>query len=101
MRILVEETKTPKSADELLNAYAGREKDLLKHLRKLKAEQDKNDAIRAEVSDLCQEVNISISPDELLESYKGRDDILLKNLRKLSFKQQVRLRDNFFSILHN
>ena len=101
MRILVEETKTPKSADELLNAYAGREIELLKNLRKMKALQDKNAAIRAEVSDLCEKVNSPKTPDELLESYKGREDILLKNLRKLSFKQQVRLSDYFFSILHN
>ncbi len=90
VRILVEETKTPKTADELLNAYAGREKELLKNLRKLKAAQDRNVAIRAEVSELCQKVNASISLDGLLESYKGREDDLLKNLRRLSFKQQVR-----------
>lgn len=88
IRILVEETKSPKSADELLKAYAGREADLLKNLRKMKALQDKNDAIRAEVADLCDKVNSPKSPDELLSSYKGREDELLKNLRRLSFKQQ-------------
>jgi hypothetical protein len=91
VRILVEETKTPKSADELLNAYAGREIELLKNLRKMKALQDKNAAIRAEVSDLCEKVNSPKTPDELLESYKGREDDLLRNLRKLSLKQQVRM----------
>jgi hypothetical protein len=95
IRILVEETKTPKSADELLKAYAGREADLLKNLRKMKALQDKNDAIHAEVAELCEKVNSPKSPDELLSSYKGREDELLKNLKKLSFKQQVRRR-NFF-----
>ena len=90
MRILVEETKAPISADELLKAYAGREANLLKNLRKMKALQDRNDAIRAEVADLCQKLNSPKTPDELLESYKGREDELLKNLRRLSFKQQVR-----------
>ena len=66
------------------------------HLRKLKAVQDKNDAVRAEVTDLCEKINSSKTPDELLDSYKGREDYLLKNLRKVSFKQQVRLRDLFF-----
>lgn len=89
MRILVEETKSPKSADELLETYAGREIDLLKNLRKMKASQDKNDAIRAEVTELCQKVDSRYTPDELLETYKGREDELLKNLRKLSTKQQV------------
>ncbi len=100
IRILVEETKSPKSADELLRAYAGREADLLKNLRKMKALQDKNDAIRAEVADLCEKVNSPKSPDELLSSYKGREDELLKNLRKLSFKQQVRRREFLSLGLH-
>ena len=95
MRILVEETKTPKTADELLNAYAGREAVLLYNLRTMKAWQDKNASIRAEVFELCEKVNSPKSPDELLESYKGREEDLLKNLRKLSFKQQVRPRDLF------
>jgi hypothetical protein len=83
-----------------LKAYAGREADLLKNLRKMKALQDKNDAIRAEVADLCDKVNSPKSPDELLSSYKGREDELLKNLRKLSFKQQVRCREFFSLVLH-
>ncbi len=97
MRILVEETKSPKSADELLEKYAGREIYLLKNLRKMKASQDKNDAIRAEVAELCQKVSSLSTPDELLETYKGREDELLKNLRKLLSKQQVRLREFLFS----
>ena len=100
MRILVEETKSPKSADELLEKYAGHEIDLLKNLRKMKALQDKNDAIRAEVTELCQKVGSLLTPDELLEPYKGREDELLKNLRRLSFKQQVRRREFFSLVLH-
>ncbi len=91
MRVLVEETKTPKSVDELLKAYAGREMDLLKHMRKMKALQDKNDAICAEVSDLCQKVTPHMTPEELLEKYEGREDMLLKHLRKLWALKQVRL----------
>mmetsp|Transcript_34797 Transcript_34797/g.64007 ORF Transcript_34797/g.64007 Transcript_34797/m.64007 type:complete len:368 (+) Transcript_34797:52-1155(+) len=40
IRVLVEEAKTPKSADELLASYAGKEKMLLENLRKFKAKQD-------------------------------------------------------------
>ena len=96
MRILVEETKSPTSADELLEKYAGHEINLLKNLRKMKALQVKNDAIRAEVTELCQKVGSLSTPDELLETHKGREDELLENLRKRLMKQQVRhlLRDN-------
>ncbi len=93
MRILVEETKSTKSADELVEEYAGHEIDLFKNLRKIKALQEKNDAIRAEVTELCQKVDSRYTPDELLEQYKEREDELLKNLRNLSMKQQVRLRE--------
>jgi hypothetical protein len=92
VRILVEETKAPISADELLKAYAGREANLLKNLRKMKALQDRNDAIRAEVADLCQKLNSPKTPDEMLEAYKGREDELLRNLTRLSFQEQVRLK---------
>ncbi|KAL3790710.1 hypothetical protein ACHAW5_003041 [Stephanodiscus triporus] len=88
VRILVEETKAPMSADELLKAYAGREAILLKNLRKMKDLQDKNDAIRADVADLCQKLNSPKTPDDLLEAYKGREDELLRNLTKLSFEEQ-------------
>ena len=90
MRILVEETKSPTSADELLEKYAGHEINLLKNLRKMKALQVKNDAIRAEVTELCQKVGSLSTPDELLETHKGREDELLENLRKRLMKQQVR-----------
>jgi cell division protein FtsB len=87
VRILVEETKSPKSADELLKAYAGREADLLKNLRKMKALQDKNDAIRAEVADLVEATKSPRSADELLKAYAGREADLLKNLRKMKALQ--------------
>lgn len=37
---LVAETKSPKSADDLLTAFAGQEQNLIKNLKKLKAKQD-------------------------------------------------------------
>jgi hypothetical protein len=91
VRALVDETKSPKTAEELLALYAGREAILIKNLRKMKANQEETAAIRAEVTELCEKVNSPKSPDELLMSYQGREEELLKNLRKLAFKQQVRL----------
>lgn len=92
VRALVDETKSPKTAEELLALYAGREAILIKNLRKMKANQEETAAIRAEVTELCEKVNSPKSPDELLMSYQGREEELLKNLRKLAFKQQVSLR---------
>jgi hypothetical protein len=92
VRALVDETKSPKTAEELLALYAGREAILIKNLRKMKANQEATAAIRAEVTELCEKVNSPKSPDELLMSYQGREEELLKNLRKLAFKQQVSLR---------
>ena len=40
IKALVERTKPGKAADELLAAYAGREEELARHLRKMKAKQD-------------------------------------------------------------
>jgi hypothetical protein len=89
VRALVDETKSPKTAEELLALYAGREAILIKNLRKMKANQEETAAIRAEVTELCEKVNSPKSPDELLMPYQGREEELLKNLRKLAFKQQV------------
>lgn len=55
--MLVEETNSPKNADELLKAYAGRETELLNNLRKLKAKQDKDAEVREEVERLVKETN--------------------------------------------
>jgi hypothetical protein len=89
IRALVTETNAPKSADELLAAYAGRETELLKNLRKLKAKTDKEAAMIAEIRTLAEETNASKSADEMLELYKGREQELLNNLRKLYAQKQV------------
>ena len=41
---LVKETNSPKSADELLDTYAGKEDELLANLRKMKADQESEQA---------------------------------------------------------
>ena len=87
IRTLVDETNAPKSADELLVSYAGREKELLKNLRKMKAKLDKDAAIKAEVEQLVEETNAPKTAEEMLASYKGREEELLKNLRKMRNKQ--------------
>jgi len=85
---LVEATNAPKSADELLASYEGREDELIKNLRKMKAKLDGVDVIRAEVATLVKETNAPKSADEMLASYAGREEDLLQNLRKMKAKQQ-------------
>lgn len=80
VRALVDETKSPKTAEELLALYAGREAILLGNMRKMKANQEETAVVRAEVAELCEKVNSPKSPDELLMSYQGREEELLKNL---------------------
>lgn len=89
IRKLCRETNSPKPADELLQAYAGRERDLLKNLQKLKAQKTKDADVRAEVEKLARETNAPKSADEMLASYKGREEDLLKNLRKMRARQQT------------
>lgn len=84
---LVKETNAPKSADELLKAYAGREEELLTHLRKMKAKNDKEKDVRDEVMKLATETNAPKSADEMLITYKGREEELLANLRKMKSRQ--------------
>jgi len=80
---LVKETNAPKSADELLAAYAGRENELLTHLRNMKAKQDKT----VEIQSLVAETNAPKSADELLAAYAGRENELLTHLRNMKAKQ--------------
>eukprot|EP00578_Thalassiosira_sp_NH16_P004303 CAMPEP_0181130878 /NCGR_PEP_ID=MMETSP1071-20121207/30107_1 /TAXON_ID=35127 /ORGANISM="Thalassiosira sp., Strain NH16" /LENGTH=1153 /DNA_ID=CAMNT_0023216995 /DNA_START=242 /DNA_END=3703 /DNA_ORIENTATION=- len=89
VEILAQETGAPKSVDELMASYAGREDELLKNLKKMKEKQGKDAELRAEVAQLASETNAPKSADEMLASYKGREDELLKNLRKMKEKQQA------------
>ena len=83
IKVLVKETNAPKSADELLAAYAGREEELLRNLRKMKAKQDKDLAIKTEVEQLVKDTNAPKSAEEMLAAYAGREDELIKNLREM------------------
>jgi len=80
---LVKETNAPKSADELLAAYDGREDELLSNLRKMKTKQDNS----AEIRSLIADTNAPKSADELLAAYDGREKELLMHLRKMKAKQ--------------
>ena len=87
IRTLVDDTNAPKSADELLAAYAGREKDLLMNLRKMKSKLDNDDAMKAEVEQLVRDTGAPKTADEMLTLYEGREDQLIKNLKKMREKQ--------------
>ena len=80
IKALVEQTKPHKSADELLAAYAGREEDLARNLRKMRAKQD----FKAEVEALVAKTKPGKATDELLAAYVGREDELVSHLQKLS-----------------
>jgi uncharacterized protein (DUF433 family) len=84
---LVEELEIPKSADELLTAYEGRENELLNNLTKMKAKKAEEAKTIAEIKVLVEELAVPKSADEMLASYKGREGVLLNNLKKLSSRK--------------
>jgi phosphopantetheine adenylyltransferase len=88
---LVEELQIPKSPDDLLSTYEGREKELLKNLNKMKAKKAEEVATIAAIKVLVDELAVPRSADEMLETYKGREGVLLTNLKKMSTKK---LRDS-------
>jgi hypothetical protein len=84
----VEELALPKSADELLDAYEGRENELLKNLTNLKAKKEKEAETIAEIKILVEELTLLNNLDELLDAYEGRENELLKNLTNLKAKKE-------------
>ena len=68
----------PKSGDEMLTEYKGREDELLKNL-KLTA--------TAEITNLTTKLSLPKSADKMLKKYKGREGGLLANLKKMKAKQ--------------
>jgi len=80
---LVDETKAPKSADQLLATYSGREEELVSHLNNMKAKQSKGNEIRS----LVEKTNAPKGADELMAAYAGREDELLSHLKKMEAKQ--------------
>lgn len=86
IRQLVADTNAPKTADELLGQYEGREKELLKNLRKMKSKQE----MTAEITSLAAETNAPKSSEELLAAYSGREDELLAHLRTMKSKQDAK-----------
>jgi hypothetical protein len=81
--VLVRELDFPKSADELLTTYEGRESVLLENLIKMKAKKAEEAATICGIKLLIEELNVPKSADEVLSAYKGREEVLLKNLKKL------------------
>ena len=75
IRELVEETAVVKSADELLEAYAGRENELLAYLKKMKTER--------RVKELVDELKPGRTSSELLSEYSGREAELISHLEKM------------------
>ena len=104
---LAKEVNAPKSAEEMMASYKGREEELLKNLQKMKAKQeraasskkeatdyigdivdtaggdDDKEAIRNEISSLVEETSPGKSAEELLIAYEGRESELVAHLKKL------------------
>jgi len=89
---LVEETNPGKSAEELLDAYSGKEDELLKNLAKMKSKKDMKakKEKQSQVVALVEATNPGKSADELLAAYDGKEDELIKNLTKMKTKQEMK-----------
>ncbi len=84
---LVWELDIPQSADELLAAFEGREDELVKNLKMMKAKKAEDNTTITQINALIEELGIvTKSPDEMLAAYKGREVVLLKNLKKMRSK---------------
>jgi hypothetical protein len=90
---LCDELTLPKTADEMLTSYEGREGELLKNLQKMKSRKDmsaaqaaQKEATIAEITSLCSELSLPKSADEMVATYEGKEDVLLKNLKKMKSK---------------
>ena len=88
VRSLCSEVNVPKSPDELLELYDGREEKLIKNLSKLKVQQEANAELIHDIRILIAETGCVKPADEMLASYHGREETLLKNLQKLKKKQE-------------
>ena len=86
---LCAELKLPKTADEMLASYEGREEELLKNLKKMKSKMAKKEATIAEITSLCDELSLPKTADEMLANYKGREEELLKNLQKMKSQKEM------------
>lgn len=71
----------PKTVDEMLATYAGREGGLLKNLCKMKSKRDEDAAIKTKIVNLFEELDLPNKADEMLAEYVGREKKLLTNLK--------------------
>jgi hypothetical protein len=90
IRSLCGELSLPKTADEMLASYEGREEELLTNIRKVKSRQEisatqaaKKRATIAEIRGICGELSLPKTVDEMLASYEGREEELFENLQKM------------------
>jgi len=84
---LIEELELPKSPDELLATYDGREDELLKNLKVMKAKKEREAKTIELIRSLVEELALPKTADEMLASYAGREETLLNNLRKMKSKK--------------
>merc|ERR1711906_57394 len=108
---LNERVQTGKSTKELLDAYEGREEDLLKNLKKMESKRARKDgaavagAVAASVEKkpavdpekakkqesiraLVTEVQPGKTAEELMTAYDGKEDDLIRNLEKMKSKKE-------------
>ena len=71
----------------MLARYKGREDDLLKNLKKLKAKQEGELSNVAKITSLVGELSLPKSANKMLAKCKGQEEELLKNLKKMKSKQ--------------
>merc|ERR1711966_490532 len=116
---LNERLQTGKSTKELLDAYEGREEELLKNLKKVESKGAKKDgaamagavaagAVAASVEKkpavdpekakkqesiraLVTEVQPGKTAEELMTAYDGKEDDLIRNLEKMKSKKEGKL----------
>lgn len=74
----------PKTADQLLQGYPGREEELLENLKKMEARKE---AIIAEITYLVSVLELPKSADQLLAGYEGREEELLVNLKMMKARK--------------
>jgi hypothetical protein len=94
IRILCDQLTLPKTADEMLAGYDGREAELFKNMQKMKAKNDMDAELKAskaatiaKVTSLCGELKLPKTTDKMLAGYEGLEEDLLKNLKKMKSKQ--------------
>jgi len=83
---LCQKIDSPKTPDELLESYEGREEELLESLRTFVFRQmsdEEKKSIRVEIISLVLVLDLPKNVKDLLVQYGGREDVLLRSLIKM------------------